>query len=273
MPIDHLELRDELFANGFCHIPGALEGWEVQRLRAAFDELTDAERVADTPNEDFKYGALAGGEQDDKLCRIEYSFEKHVVFLAVAAHPTVVALARLFHGEAPIVTWEDVIVKSPGGCGVNTHQDRLHQSGGRVFSIGCYFDPSHHDPLYGYPGTQTRGFLDERQLERVEASCERRTFPAEAGDLVVHDVKAVHGSRPNRSPRVRRVLYLEFRTETQLTTDSPWGPEWIAGRRRLHDFAEQARTWIGRRTSVPVAESRSIYREMGLTSAHLRFPH
>jgi hypothetical protein len=223
-------------------VPDVLTDHELEMLRAVISEMTSWE-----PNppalwaDDYKYGALIGAKRDGRLCRIEYSFHKHPFFLALAAHPLVQELAGALHGvETPVVTWEDIVVKMPNGDSVPFHQDAMFQSlKSGVFSMGLYFDDSVTDPLLTLPGTHHLGALDKREVASIakERAGEIVALPARAGDLVVHNVKMIHGSRPNTGTSQRRVLYLEFRTRDQLLDDSPWDASWIAQR---EDFAERA---------------------------------
>lgn len=252
--------------HGYIHVPGAIRGKELRDVRKVADHfMAISHAPPEDWREDFKYGELVGPETNggDMLCRVEYPFGKSQELLALAAHPIILELAFHLHGKPSVVTWEDMIVKVPKrGVDVPFHQDVLYQSTkSRVFSIGVYLDDSMDNPLLAFPGTQQRGKLSEEEVAAL-ANARRgqeKVVPAQAGDLIVHNVLMIHGSAKNLSAKPRRVIYFEFRTLEQLEHDSPWGPSWIRKRacyipaaietrRRLYPSTENdcpfARQWM-----------------------------
>jgi hypothetical protein len=227
--------------NGFLHFPGVIGDLELERLRSRVSEIVaDPEQLPAASHEDFKYGALVGDDdigEGDQLCRIEYTFDKGLCFLLLLANPRVLEIACSLQSVPIVATWEDLIYKTPkAGFGVKPHQDALFQSvDGIVLSIGLYLDDSDHDPLFVLPGTHRLGQLHPDQIARI-ASLERERLidvPVRRGDALVHNVRVIHGSRPNESDAPRRVIYLEFRTPDQILDDSPWDADWLERRLAL----------------------------------------
>lgn len=238
------EFRD----NGFLHIPGAISPEELALLRRAADALIEnRDTLPPEQQHDFKYGALVGDGigEGDVLCRLEYTLDKSPHFLALAANPLVLQFATAIHGEQVVLTWEDMIIKTPfAGFGVPFHQDLLYQSTRSiVFSMGIYLDDSGADPLTCIPGTQRLGPLSEEEIAGLAAErrAEHVEVPVRAGDCLVHNVLVIHGSPENRSDATRRVIYLEFRTADQVRDDSPWDEEWLQQRLQLLPAAVAAR--------------------------------
>jgi hypothetical protein len=228
------QFRDE----GFLHLPGVREAEELAELQTEVHALL--ERCAELPPDvadDFKFGAILGDgmNRGGAVCRVEYMLAKGNAFLRLLGHPKLLDVAASLPDDQIVLTWEDMVVKSPGsGFEVVLHQDLLHQSlVGPVFSMGVYLDSSQHDALRILPGTHRLGPLTPNRLVAVaEEQADRFvTLPAQPGDLVVHNVLAIHGSPPNNSTVPRRVIYFEFRTVMQVLYDSPWPCEWL--RRRL----------------------------------------
>lgn len=224
---------------GFLHLPQVIGRHELELVRTAADELIASyDELPAHLQEDFKFGALVGDGigEGSKLCRIEYTFNQHPRFLMLLANPRVLDIAASLRREPMVITWEDMIIKLPGaGFGVPFHQDALYQSTSTVFSLGIYLDDSSDDPLSVLAGTHRLGPLGEDEV--AEAVKERRadavTVPVKPGDILVHNVRAIHGSPPNDSAHIRRTIYFEFRTPAQVLEESPWDAGWLERRLRL----------------------------------------
>ena len=228
----------EFRRDGFLRLEGAVGPEEIAALRARVTSILSSSAGHADFSRDIKYGSIIGEGMNtgNNVCRIEYMLEKGPEFLRLLGHPTVLSVAADLHDDQIVLTWEDMVVKTPGaGFHVALHQDLLHQSlPGPVFSIGIYLDSSEHDPLRIVPGSQELGPLSPAELRRAaETNADRFVeVRAKSGDLVVHNVLAIHESAPNDSGTVRRVMYFEFRTVMQVLYQSPWDAEWL--RRRLH---------------------------------------
>jgi ectoine hydroxylase-related dioxygenase (phytanoyl-CoA dioxygenase family) len=243
---DQLHFFEE---RGYLHLPAAIGPRELRRLRAVTKKiLQDPAKSDQKHKEDFKYGNFVDGQIVDGniLCRMEYSLEKHVRYLALLGHPLVVGAAASIHRAPMVVTWEDMVIKMPrANIAVPWHQDLTFQSvKDIVFSIGLYFDSSYSDPLYLIPGSHKCGPLSVPDLsafvrDRTSSVVE---LPVSAGDAVIHNVLTVHGSKFNRGPTPRRVLYFEFRTIRQILEDSPWDLRWLYKRLPYIDAARQTRS-------------------------------
>lgn len=245
--------------NGYLHLPQTLAPEEVTGLRASVDRL-----IASIPQlppewqEDFKYGALVGDQigEGDVLCRMEYSLQKDRQYLILLGNPKLLVIAATLHRAPIVLTWEDMIIKMPGsGLEIPFHQDILYQSiGSRVFSIGIYLDDSFSDPLRVLPGSHRLGPLDQDEVGRIARarSSELVEVPARAGDVIIHNVLAIHGSAKNRGRRPRRVIYFEFRTIPQVLTDSPWDETWLAMRLRFIPAAIRMRRASGMADNDPM---------------------
>ncbi|MEU8151924.1 phytanoyl-CoA dioxygenase family protein [Nonomuraea sp. NPDC048901] len=251
MVLTDTELRsfDE---NGFLVLHEVLGSDELREIRQAADELCalDGDRIPEDWREDYRYGALVGAAVNtgSMLCRLEYPLAKDRRFLAMVANPAILAVAADLHQDEVVLTWEDMVVKTPGsGEPVPFHQDDLFQSrASRVFSIGVYLDDSTRDPLLVYPGTHQLGPLSESQVEAWVAAAKEPPLrvPVSAGDAIVHNVRMIHGSSANTST-LRRVVYLEFRTPDQVRYDSPWDEWWLERRLSIVPAAIRERAALG----------------------------
>lgn len=104
-----------------------------------------------------------------------------------------------------------MIVKMPGlAAAVPWHRDRTSVSPHSVCNLSVFLDDS-------VPENGCLEFVPASHLlpddADVTRTCERgpiQPVPAEAGDVLVHDVRMVHGSRRNTSATYRRSIVVEF---------------------------------------------------------------
>ena len=245
--LGHDEIRS-FRQRGFVYLPKLVAHDEIDALRAVVEELAASiDNLPQAVRQDFHYGGLFSDAigQGSRLCRLEYTFDKHVQFLELLGNPRVLEVVASLHQGPVVVTWEDMVIKTPGsGHDVPWHQDALFQSvTGTVFSVGIYLDDSPDDPLTVIPGTHRLGPLSEGAIAAVarERGADAVALPARAGDAIVHNVRVIHGSRANDGARVRRVVYFEFRTVAQVRNDSPWDDAWLARRLPYIPLAVQVR--------------------------------
>lgn len=215
---------------GFVKLALRLDTAIVDSLVAVCDELLSSAG----PGHKRDYMRVSANEP---VARVEYLFEKHPVFLHLAAHPSLVAFARVALGADPIVTWEDLFIKQ-FGCSLEVpfHQDSLFQSRrSPVYRFGIYLDASSRSPLRVIPGTHTLGALHARQIHEIVSAAPDsiESLCMGPGEILVHDTMLFHASDAHPDAPPRRVVYLEYRTHAQLAYDSPWDSAWIARRHRL----------------------------------------
>jgi len=217
---------------GYVRLPLTLDAAEAAGLRQVCEALIDA-----APTGHKRAGDYLRVAADEPVARVEYLFDKHPAFLALAAHPAILAFAAIALGDDPIVTWEDLFVKQFGSTlEVPFHQDSLYQSRrSPVYRFGVYLDDSSPSPVRVLPGSHTLGALHATRIEdlvrarsaAIEALCMR------AGDILVHDTMLVHASAAHPDAPPRRVVYLEYRSAAQVLHDSPWDAQWMARRAPL----------------------------------------
>lgn len=239
---------------GFCVVRNAIDGEELDALRREYDAVVAlSTSMAPPSKDDFKYRPILHENlpgSTSPLSRIEYSYDKSPLFFALLGHPWVTLIAAELLAGPGLNTWEDMVIKAPGCQPIGMHQDNLdiEQSDGTVFDIAVYFDDSGHDPLIVYPGTQNLGNLSLEACEEIATrrASEAVEVPVHAGDLLMHNVRAIHGSRANSSDRTRRVLYFEFRTIDQVRHSSPWSERWLNERLPYVLSAMQYRARLGK---------------------------
>lgn len=225
----HLE---RLGSIGFTRLDERIESGELEALCDVCDAL-----LASAPVGLERVGDFLRLKPEEPVARVEYLFDKHPVFLALAAHPAIVAFSTAVLGDEPVVTWEDLFVKQYGSTlEVPFHQDSLYQSRrSPAVRFGIYLDDSSPSPLRVLPGSHTLGALHADAIQEIVRgkSDAIEDVRMGQGEILVHDTMLIHASVAHPDAPPRRVVYLEYRTRAQLAHDSPWDAQWIERRSRL----------------------------------------
>ncbi|MFF5113952.1 phytanoyl-CoA dioxygenase family protein [Streptosporangium sp. NPDC000509] len=195
--------------DGFVRVGPILGQDVVSRLKAGATRLisrfTDQGYVSD----DYWHFDVDG--QSPVLYRI-HNLEKQDWPEAELLHrPELGRLAAEFIGEPVVPTAFALVLKEPRrAAGVPWHRDRPHLAPHTVCNISICLDTAGPDNgcLEGVPGSHLLPV--DVAAEAVRDAGPRVPVPSEEGDVVVHDVRLVHGSGPNPSDRWRRTIVIEF---------------------------------------------------------------
>lgn len=222
------------------------DGFKI--YKSVFDQATINTLITDVDtilkNQKFEYDFLKLNK-DGHIHKIRYMFEKNKSFIKALVSDAILDILQdtVSDIEMIVPTWEDMLIKVPyHGVHVGVHQDLALQSiGSDVYSLGIYFHSSKENPVYYLPESHKLGPLTKQEIHKVFQERKSEFIPiiAEAGDIIVHNVKTVHYSEENISSFLRYTWYLEFRTMKQLEEDSPWDMEWIHQRRKIWVYALQ----------------------------------
>ncbi len=226
--------------NGYLIVRGVLQGEELRRLRAAMDELTEYGRSAVRSDPDYAYGT--GHQSGEKvLRRIEYVINKRDECKTLLAHPFILRSVEKLIGPDFIPTWDSMVLKLPGeGIIVPWHRDAGTDCVGDkpIFNVDFYLDEADKETcVWVMPGShkwskeQIEAWLTEHRdrdttVEAFEAS---GAVPAlmQPGDVLFHNILVLHGSPPNTSQKLRRVVYYEFRAAHVEAEKGPHVPAYI----------------------------------------------
>lgn len=203
--------------NGYLILRGVLQGEEFRRVLAAADRITQTGIEAQTDDPDFLYGV--GQKTGARVFRrAEYLIDKGDEFRVLLAHPFILRSVEKLMGPDLIPTWDSMVVKLPGeGIVVPWHRDAGPEQVGdkAIFNIDFYLDEADEDTgVWVMPGSHAWS------ESRVQEFLTRARFPEpgavvarmQPGDVMFHNILLLHGSPPNYSPKLRRVIYYEFRT-------------------------------------------------------------
>ena len=185
----------------------------------------DMDRVAGQADPDAPDYMYSAGHLDGSMVlrRIQYVVDKSPVARAMMGHPRVLAAVQRIAGPDLFPTQDAMVLKMPGqGIAVPWHRDRAstddYPTEPPVFIADFYLDDADMDTcIWVVPGSHK--WSDARTAEAI-AERNRDGFstrgaeplPLHAGDVLFHNVRLLHGSRPNVSDKLRRVVYYTFHT-------------------------------------------------------------
>ena len=192
----------------------------VGRLREALDRL-----IADNPDrrpEQLVNAHLREGPE---------GIRGNDVFLDMARDPAIVDLVAGLVGP-DVILWGCQVFCKPGGDGMEVpwHQDGhywpIRPLATTTAWIAIDDSTTENGCMRVIPGSHARGLLPHVKAPRdrivldleVDAAAydesTARDVVLEAGELSLHDVHLIHGSRPNRSPRRRAGLAIRYMPAT-----------------------------------------------------------
>lgn len=217
-----------LVEKGSVHLPGALGAEEVAALVAYCATLP-----APRPGQRLPPGSV-----------IDLAAVQSVTQLAQQCiGPTARVVRALLFDKSPDCNWalgwhQDRTIEVAArhdtpGYGPWTIKAGRHHVAPPVALLECMITARLHidavdqnnAPLMIAPGSHRLGLVAEHEIERVVEACGRQTCLAAAGDVWLYATLIVHGSAAAVKPRHRRVLQLDFASESL-----PNGLEWAADR-------------------------------------------
>jgi len=169
--------------------------------------------------------------------------DRDPVFLELLGCPPVMSAARSLVGENPVSIYESLLVKNEGdGAEIKWHRDMGFDREDRIFTFGIYLDEAREGQgaLRIIPGSQLSSddacAIEDKWrsggLEAVE-------IEMNPGDVLIHDVMAMHASSPFTGRGLRRTLYFEFRSSAHVERNERFTDEWAGMRHELRKIAEE----------------------------------
>lgn len=210
-----LSLYEQLTAQGYAIVENLLSEQDLAEVTAVTEAMIQRWEARETYDEDFWCNESAAAQRSI-LYRIHNLEKKHPCFNRVLEVPAVMSLVHSVLGNGAARTVSALIVKMPFfGGRVPYHCDPIDVDHGKVYNFSIFLDDSSEENgcLEVVPGSHLLpprvGFFDERPEGAIFVRAKR-------GDLVIHDVRIVHGSNASRSPNLRRSICAEFQPAYML---------------------------------------------------------
>ena len=219
------EQLDSFLSEGYCKIPGIIPPPLLERLRQLFDELMYKDEFKEQRSYYFANG-------QDHVTNLENLCHKgNLAALELLGSPFMLEIAAHICGPDFFLIQEFAVIKNAGDeLPVLWHQDMMHERTGRCFTVGIYLDEvkENDGALRVVPGSHLSGksicVLQHEPFIEV---------PMQAGDILIHDMMLAHASEPMRQQSIRRVLYFEFLSRTQVLQEKIYTEALINNRTRL----------------------------------------
>jgi phytanoyl-CoA hydroxylase len=176
--------------------------------------------------------------------RVEFVIQKTEAGKALLGHPFILRSVEKLQGKNFIPTWDSVVFKKAGsGAEIPWHRDddspATHQSRAPIFNVDFYLDGSDKtNCLWGIPGSN-RWTAEQAQKKiaelnsngfKTDSSCEQILM--NPGDVIFHNIHALHGSPASQS-NLRRVVYYEFRPAEVERDFGPHNAKYIPLKQRV----------------------------------------
>ncbi len=228
------EQKKEYLEKGYTSIKNGISPELLNRLQIM------AEKFEKKIIKDYKNGihTLDACISNEKLIRYNniIGVESKIV-LELLSSPIIIAIFRDICGKGAIPLGVDLLYKQPSiDSAVLWHQDAPHSRNYPYINVGIYLDDSNENDgcLQYVPKTQNKK-QDIYKLTQqfgwdIPNSIE---LPAKAGDINIHDMMILHGSKPKRIQNPRRTIYLEIRPYDAFVEEGIKSKEWIESRKRL----------------------------------------
>ena len=215
--------RRRLEVEGYTVLPQILDGPTLEALR----ELTAGLRMRQSDYTDKQFGctlsqvnAVPEGDTDDAFISPQLLARPELA--AHIAHPPTLAFLRELLGEDLVSMSFSYGRQDPGSPGISIHTD--HQPfGSRIFGYNSscpatlrvlyYLDENDldHAPFRLVPGAHLSMHPDANPYARYREHPDQRVVCCSAGDAVVLNARAFHGTMPNLGHHQRRMVAAAYR--------------------------------------------------------------
>lgn len=225
---------------GLLVIRNLLRGKELEDLRAQTMSLIEAAAAGQDHDPDFRYAdhQITGKRTP---FRVEYVIDKRPACRSLLGHPFILKSVEKLQGRDFIPTWDSMVFKMEGaGAEVPWHRDAGRDCVGDkpIFNVDFYLDTADEtNCLWGLPGTNhwSAEEANEEIARRKQGGFSREgavPILMNPGDVLFHNILALHGSPPTQSA-LRRVVYYEFRPIRTELERGPHTPEYIPAKQRV----------------------------------------
>jgi len=208
MGVEFAEQIWRLRGDGFCHFDSHFVESELADVSEATQEMIDNWHKSSCVSDDFWSWTPEG--EDPILYRIhnlEKGKDRRInEFLNC---PGLKNLTKVVFGCEVTATAFALVVKVPNrGSGIPWHRDCIDVPPCSVFNFSIYLDDSNTEN--GCLEVDSGSHISQ-EVENKKPNMENRVYlPANKGDVLVHDVRALHGSGSSTSSMLRRSIVIEY---------------------------------------------------------------
>lgn len=246
--------------DGYIKLEGLLVPQEVELLRADSASIVFGGYKDKENQSDYMYATLPD-TGEEVFHRAQYIFPKapHNSFVTLLGHPRILQLVQHLLGPDFLCAAEALVFKMPGnGREVPVHADcdpAQPQLAPLIFNVDYYLDDSSEENgcLYVAPGSH------KLNLPGGEIQAQGFDFPglmpvlAKAGDVLLHNIRLVHGSHRSQGGALRRTLYYEFQSIGELVKQGGPRPGFAATDEFITDRIRLLMRAIDQRRQAPYA--------------------
>lgn len=227
------EIAEAFDRDGFVHLPGVISPQELEVLRADSREVVEGGWQSHENESDYFHDVLPD-TGEDVFHRVQYVFPKarRGSFLTLLGHPFILQTVQRLLGDDFLCAAEALVFKMAGnGREVSIHADcDPHDSrlSPLIFNVDYYLDDSslENGCLWVEPGThKTAPELPRERVFRGLDFSDMIPVPVKAGDVLLHNVRLIHGSPRSSGGALRRTLYYEFQSIAAMKKQNGPRPE------------------------------------------------
>ena len=259
---------------GYLAVEDVLTADELEELRRVTDEFVDASRKVARNDDTFD---LEPGHSaaSPSLRRIKHPLGKHPVYAAFARHDRILDIVACLLGPNLRVHNNKINMKNPGdGSAVEWHQDWAFypHTNDDLLEVGIALSDmtEENGALLVIPGSHKGKTWNHHQDGRFVGGITDPAFRPDgavpvtvnAGGVTLHHVRMLHGSKPNRSGKPRRMFFIGYCAADAwpLIPTEPFA-EWNARMVRGEPTLTPRLRDLPVRLSLPRVEGGSIYEQ------------
>jgi ectoine hydroxylase-related dioxygenase (phytanoyl-CoA dioxygenase family) len=209
------EQVEQFHRDGFLVVRGMYSAEEVAEITRWTDEVA---AYPELPGQYMMYFERSRVDDSRILCRIENFVPYHEGFSQLITRRRMQQAVSELFGEEAVLFKDKINFKLPGGDGFKEHQDV--QAGWDDFAdlhitamIAIDETNADNGSLEMIPGMHRQGLLGAMWAPLTDDDTHHAAYEpvhCQPGDAIFFDSFAPHRSRPNRTDKARRVLYITY---------------------------------------------------------------
>lgn len=212
--LDPAGLGLELLSSGFTVVSGAIDHELLTSLTADSDKLI-ARFDEGYRSPDFWCYEQSGSQLLYRIHNLEEQGAPELTRLFRGGPLHELAASYLGPSHATVCA---MVVKTKGAAGVPWHRDRTDVRPGKALNLSVYLDSSDRENGCVEAVRGSHMLPDDANVIAVRDAGPRVPVSARPGDVMVHDVRLVHGSGGNAEGVRRRSIIIEFAASSTFPT-------------------------------------------------------